>query len=75
MAPIVHGLEVEYLDKVNFVYLNIEDQANEKFKEALGYRFQPHFFLIDGEGQIIQQWLGPVSEDELRSALDEALNS
>jgi thioredoxin-like negative regulator of GroEL len=71
MAPIVHGLEVEFHDRVEFVYLNIEDSATEEFKKQLGYRYQPHFFLINAEGEIIQQWLGPVSEEELRQSLED----
>jgi len=70
MAPIVHGLEVEYFGSVNFVYLDIDDPANDNFKKELGYKYQPHFFLVDGEGNIIQQWLGPVSADDFRAAFD-----
>jgi len=73
MAPIVHGLEVEYHNQINFVYLNIEDPLTDQFKDELGYRYQPHFFLIDGEGEIIQQWLGPVAEETFRTAFNEAL--
>jgi len=69
MAPIVHGLETEFFKTVNFVYLDIDDSANSGALSLLGFRYQPHFFLIDGEGNILQQWLGPVSEDELRAAL------
>jgi thioredoxin-related protein len=72
MAPIVHGLEVEFHERIEFVYLNIEDSATDEFKKQLGYRYQPHFFLVDGEGEILQQWLGPVSEEELRQALEQA---
>lgn len=72
MAPIVHGLEVEFHERIEFVYLNIEDSAADEFKKQLGYRYQPHFFLVDGEGEILQQWLGPVSEEELRQALEQA---
>jgi thioredoxin-like negative regulator of GroEL len=70
MAPIVHGLEPEYSGKVNFVYLDIDDPANSDFKKDLGFKYQPHFVLIDGEGRILQQWLGPVSADEFRTAFD-----
>jgi hypothetical protein len=73
MAPIVHGLEAEYANQINFAYLDIDDPANEEFKKALGYRVQPHFFLIDGNGEIIQQWLGSVSEADFKAAFD-ALN-
>jgi thioredoxin-like negative regulator of GroEL len=69
MAPIVHGLEAEYHDRIHFVYLDIDDPANDAYKQQLGYRYQPHILLLDGEGTIVQQWLGPVSEDDLRTAL------
>ncbi|MGD8633870.1 MAG: hypothetical protein PVF85_09895 [Anaerolineales bacterium] len=70
MAPIVHGLEVEYIDQVDFVYLDIDDPRTDPFKQQLGYRYQPHIFLLDGEGNIVQQWVGPVSEADLVAALD-----
>ncbi len=71
MAPIVHALEVEYYPDVEFVYLDIDDPANDEFKRELGYRYQPHFFLLDGEGNVIEQWVGIVEESALRSALDD----
>jgi len=73
MAPIVHGLEVEYHDQVEFTYLNIDDPKNDSFKDQLGYRYQPHFLLLDGEGKVIQQWLGPVTKQEFRTAFESAL--
>lgn len=73
MAPIVHGLESEFYPEVNFVYLDIDDPATSSFKSALSYRYQPHFFVLDGEGNVLQQWLGPVGEEEFRQALNSAL--
>jgi hypothetical protein len=65
----VHGLEAEYGSQVNFVYLDIDDRNNEPFKQELGYRYQPHLFLVDADGNILQQWVGRVSGDELERAL------
>ena len=73
MAPIVHGLEVEYFGRVNFVYLDIDNPANDDFKQVLGYRVQPNLFLLDREGNIILQWLGVVTAEELRAAFDSAI--
>ena len=70
MAPVVHGLEVEYFGSINFVYLDIDDKGNAAFLSELGFKYQPQFVLIDGEGKILQQWFGPVSEDDFRSAFD-----
>lgn len=73
MAPIVHGLEDEYKKQMNFIYLDIDDPATATFKKALGYRVQPHFFLVDENGAILKQWLGRVSEEDLRASIEAAL--
>ncbi len=73
MAPIVHGLEVEYNNQINFVYLDVDDTANADYLKQLGYRYQPHFILIDGQGSVLQQWLGPVEVGDFRIAFDSYL--
>jgi hypothetical protein len=65
----VHGLEAEYGSQVNFIYLDIDDRDTESFKQELGYRYQPHLFLVDADGNILQQWVGRVSGDELETAI------
>jgi hypothetical protein len=73
MAPIVHGLAAEYEGKIDFIYLDIDDPANDGFKQKLGFRYQPQIFLLDADGGIQNEWVGPVTEGELRLALDDAL--
>jgi hypothetical protein len=75
MAPIVHGLEAQYSDRMNFVYLDIDDPDNDQFKEALDYRYQPHLFLLDEDGKVLKQWLGRASGEELESAFKAALGN
>jgi hypothetical protein len=70
----VHGLEAEYSDNLNFVYLDIDDPANDEFKSTLGYIYQPHIFLVDGNGAIIQQWVGPVTRDDLVGAFETVIS-
>lgn len=65
----MHGLEAEWGGQVNFVYLDIDDPATESFKRQLGYRVQPHMFLLDGEGRVLEQWLGYVEGETLEAAL------
>jgi len=69
MAPVVHGLEQIYANQVDFAYLDIEDPRNDEFKRRFGFRVQPHIFLLDGSGEIVQQWVGLVSGEELEAAL------
>jgi hypothetical protein len=65
----VHGLEEEWSGEVDFIYLDIDDPATEPFKRQLGYRVQPHMFLVDGDGSVLQQWLGFVDAATLEAAL------
>jgi thioredoxin-like negative regulator of GroEL len=65
----VHGLEREWYQEVDFVYLDIDDNNNDQFKRMFGYQYQPHIFLLDGNGNVVDQWVGFVSENELRAAL------
>ena len=69
----MHGLESQYADRMNFVYLDIDDPANDSFKEALGYRYQPHIFLLNADGQVLNEWVGPVTEQALVEAFEAGL--
>ena len=66
----MHGLEQQWGDRINFVYLDIDDARNDDFKRQFGYRYQPHIFLLDGQGQIVDQWIGRVSGETLLAALE-----
>ena len=67
----MHGLEQQWGDKVNFVYLDIDDPQTATFKRALGYQYQPHLLLLDGQGTILREWVGFVSKEDLVGALRE----
>lgn len=73
MAPLVHGLEERYAEKMNFIYLDIDDPATAMLKKTLRYRNQPHFFLVDGGGSVLNQWQGYVEIQELIRAIEMAV--
>jgi thioredoxin-like negative regulator of GroEL len=73
MAPVVHGLEAEYYGKINFAFLDADDPDTKSIQRELGFRVQPEFYLLDGNGQVIKKWFGYVKEDELRNAFQKAL--
>ena len=50
MAPIVHGLEARYYGKISFYYLDADDPATTEFQRQFGFRVQPEFYLLDGQG-------------------------
>jgi thioredoxin-related protein len=73
MKPVVHRLESTYNNRITFVYLDIDDPRNDDLKRMLNYRVQPHFILLDAEGNITQQWFGVVPESEFVSAFESVL--
>ncbi len=64
MAPMVHGLEAQYAGKINFVYLDIDDPANQPAKRDFGFVYQPEFYLLDGQGNVLQKWVGSVPQEQ-----------
>jgi len=73
MAPTIHNLQDRYGAEVNFIFLDIDNPAVKPFQELLGFRLEPHFFLLDANGNLLQQWVGYVSYQTLAEALDAAL--
>jgi len=76
MAPLVHSLEAQYQDRMNFIYLDTDNPATLDLRKELGYRDQPdnpQFFLLDASGKIIKKWEGAVSEEEFKNSFNAAL--
>jgi hypothetical protein len=73
MAPMVHGLEAEYYGRIHFVFLDADDKATLGFQRALGFKSQPEFFLLDGEGQVLKHWFGYVEQADFRQQFEQAL--
>lgn len=69
MAPIVHGLEAQYSDRVDFLYLDTDDPATRNARSQLGFKATPHFFLLSPDGAVLGEWQGV----QPRSVLDSAL--
>jgi len=73
MKPVVHGLEAKYAGQIDFIYLDIDDPANDVAMQRLGFRVQPQFFLLDADGDVVQEWLGPVDADDFEVAFVQVL--
>lgn len=67
MAPMVHRLEAEYFGRVQFTYLDADDPATQVFQQTLGFVYQPEFYLLDANGNVLAKLIGPVSEEEFRN--------
>lgn len=73
MAPMVHGLEAQYYGKIRFTYLDADDANTREFQRALGFSYQPEFYLLDGQGNLLQKWVGFVSQEQFEAAFAQYL--
>ena len=67
------GLEAQYGQEMNFVYLDIDDPSNASFKQELHFRQAPHFFLLDANGKVLREWIGYVDAQDFIDAIEGAL--
>jgi len=67
MAPMVHGLEAEYAGKIKFTFLDADDPQTDPFQSALGFQYQPEFYLLDADGRILKKWIGFVSAEDFKA--------
>ncbi len=73
MAPMVHGLEAEYFGRVKFSFLDADDPNTDIFQKELGFYYQPEFYFLDANGNLIKKLIGYISEGEFRKLFDENL--
>jgi len=73
MAPIMNRLELEYGDQINFIYLDIDNPANDRIKKLLKYKTAPQFFILGTTGNVIKQWRGYVDESEITQSIESLL--
>jgi thioredoxin-like negative regulator of GroEL len=73
MAPMVHGLEAEYYGRVTFSYLDADDPATTVFQRELGFFYQPELYLLDADGNVLKKFVGYLSEEDLRGAIEQHL--
>ena len=69
MAPIVHGLELQYRTQVDFLYLDVQDPRTNAAKARFGFSATPHFFLLDGQGNVLGEWQGVTQRRMLENGI------
>lgn len=70
----VHGLEAAYFGKIKFSYLEISNPLTEQFRIALGFQYRPSFYLLDGGGHILHQWLGYQTQEQFETVFAQYVN-
>ena len=72
LAPVILGIESQYIDRVNFIYLDVDDPGTDTLKSNLNYRLiaRPRLYLLDPQGNLLRDWTGYVPREELQNAID-----
>ncbi len=75
-APVLDSLEVardETADAVNFIHIEVYDDFQKltltKEMAEWGLQTEPWVFVLDGDGQVVARFSGPLSPEELLAAL------
>ncbi len=67
----VHGLEKRYAGKVDFIYLDVEEERTAAARDKYEFVGTPQFVLLDGAGrQVGKPLFGLIAEPVLMAALD-----
>ena len=69
MAPIVHGLEQQFLGRVDFLHLHVGEPRTSEAKARLGFTSTPHIVLLREDGTKVEEFIGVVEEGVLARAL------
>ena len=64
----VHELEAKYYGQINFVYLDADDSKTQTFQRELGFFYQPEVYLLDGDGNVLEKWVGFTSQEQFEDA-------
>ena len=67
----VHGLEKRYAGRIDFVYLDAEDDKTAAVRDRYEFVGTPQFVLLDAQGkQVGKHLFGLLDEAVLTAALD-----
>jgi len=66
----VHGLEAEYSGKIKFSYLDANDPNTDTFQRTLGFAYQPEFYLLDADGNVLKKFIGFVSQEDFAAEFE-----
>jgi thiol-disulfide isomerase/thioredoxin len=76
MRPLIHKLQDEYGERVDFIYLDIDADNTKALRQELQFTgLRPTIVFLSGEGTEMGRMIGMHSEDELSSQIDSLLTS
>ena len=53
----MHGLEAEYWERVDFVYIDRDDPLNAELLTHYEFVYQPYFVFVQPDGAVIERFV------------------
>lgn len=72
MHPIIEELEETYADKLKVVKYNVDEETSQEAVHKYQVMAMPTY-IIEKDGQVVQQFVGAQSRSALVAALDQAI--
>lgn len=74
MHPIIEEIEQEYKDKIVVDKYNVDEESNQAKVQQYQIMSMPTY-LIEKDGEIVQQLIGAQPKSTITDAIDKALSS
>jgi hypothetical protein len=65
----VNRLQEQFGDEITFILLDVDDPASAPLRQQYSLTHRSNYLLVDGEGERVQSWFGPLSFDAVAADL------
>jgi hypothetical protein len=66
----VYGFEQQFGDTIQFIWLDVDDPTTLPLREHFDIVRRTRYVLVNGEGEVVQRWIGYLNEPEVEEALE-----
>ncbi|MFK7803788.1 MAG: hypothetical protein AB8G95_19300 [Anaerolineae bacterium] len=71
----MYELKAEYGEQMEFVFVNIDEPESQPDMEKFQFRSgTPHLLLFDKNGEVVRQWFGTFTREQVEVMFPTALN-
>lgn len=71
----MYELQADYQNEIDFVFVNIDEADSKPEMEQYGFiSGTPHLLLFDRNGEIVRQWFGVFSREQVEVMFPDALS-
>ncbi|KAA3664714.1 MAG: hypothetical protein DWQ04_04285 [Chloroflexi bacterium] len=71
----MHRLEEQFSGRVEFFVLDVDKPESRPYFEEYAIRSRSTYVLLDGNGNELKRWVGPLSGDSVAVEMNEILQS